>query len=143
MTLGKAMPTPPTAPGRRPASEASTGIIALGVEGCGVCAEIRPPTRRPESTSTSPALIEDPPTSIPRTLRDTRGTSRVGGGGELQVALAPALLVMHPKGRNGDASRDQQHQDGRERIHVGCHPEAHLGEHDHRQRTRAGPGDEL
>src|SRR6202008_3691371 len=106
MTLGKAMPTPPTAPGKRAASEASTGIIALGLEGCGVWAEIRPPTSRPESTSNSPALIDDPPTSIPRTLRDTRGTSQVGGGGELQVALAPALLITHPYAGEGDAGRD-------------------------------------
>src|SRR5579862_4750201 len=111
MTLGKAMPTPPTAPSSRAASEASTGIIACGVEGWGVCAEISPPTRRPESTSTSPALIEDPPTSIPSTLR-VMGASQIGGGGELQIARAPALLVTHPHGGDGDAGGYQQYQNG-------------------------------
>src|SRR5580658_9820398 len=143
MTLGKAIPTPPSAPGSRAASAASTGIMAAGVELCGVGAEINPPVMRPESTSTRPALIEEPPTSMPSTLRVTTAPSQVGGGRELLIALAASLLIAHPYSGDGDAGRDQQHQDGGERVDVGRHPEAHLGEHHHRQRTRARSGDEL
>src|SRR2546430_6526895 len=67
MTLGKATPTRPVLAGSRPASPASTLVTATGVEGRGVGAAISSPASLPALRSTSPALTEDPPTSIPST----------------------------------------------------------------------------
>src|SRR6185437_2499519 len=143
-TLGKARPTGPCAPGSRSARAATTCITPGGAAGWGVGAEISSPSRRPESTSTSPALTEEPPTSMPITVRviDER-SSNVGSRCELQVACPPPALKSHPHRGHGDSGADQQHHERRERIHVGTHTEAHLGEDHHRQGARARPGHEL
>src|SRR5213595_1470093 len=99
MTLGKATPTRPALAGSRPASAASTLVTATGVEGRGVGAAISSPASLPALRSTSPALTEDPPTSIPSTspaiassspvqltALGHRFGSQVGRGGELQIA---------------------------------------------------------
>src|ERR1700742_77651 len=95
-TLGIAMPTLPSEPGNRPTSSWNTATMAAGVEGLGVGADFRSPTRRPASRSTSPALIEEPPTSSPRNWRGMMESSKVGGFREAHVALAAYVLVSHP-----------------------------------------------
>ena len=53
------------------------------------------------------------------------------------------LPVAHPHRGDGDAGRHQQHHDGRERVDVRRHAEAHLREDHHGQRARSGSGHEL
>ena len=98
-----------------------------GVEGCGVGAEIKSPTRRPASTSTSPALIDEPPTSIPNQIGASCQSFK---GWRRPRAACRAHGVC-----SGSASRSRtatmpdatmQHHDGGERVDV-------------RADTRAGP----
>src|SRR5438105_5491775 len=128
MTLGKATPTRPALAGSRPASAASTLVTATGVEGRGVGAAISSPASLPALRSTSPALTEDPPTSIPSTspaialvspvqltALGHRFGSQVGRGGELQIARPAPLAVAHPYRRDRDSGGHQQHHDRGER----------------------------
>src|SRR6185312_195795 len=131
MTAGKARPTRPVASGSFAASAAMVGIIASGLEGWGVGAEMISPTRRSASTSTTPALMKEPPTSMPRSLRVIAlFRSEVGGGRELHVALAPPLSMAHPHGGGHRSARHHRHHQGGERVHVRAHAEPHLGEDD-------------
>src|SRR6516164_3694174 len=148
MTEGNATPARPLAPASRPASAASTGISEAGVQGRGVGAAMSVPLTVPRCTSTSPALTEDPPTSMPSTspvmcapFRLRR--SQIRRRGELQVAFPPPLAVTHPDRGDSDAARHDEDHDGGERIDVRRYAETHLGEDDHGQRARPGPGDEL
>src|SRR5437870_1375120 len=143
ITLGKATPTRAAAGGSRATSPAMTGIRPSGVAGCGVAADINSPTSCPPSTSTSPALSDDPPTSIPSTSCVMAATHLVGGGRELHVALAPPLLITHPHRADRDPGRHDQHHDGSKRVDVRRHPEAHLRKDDHGQRTGTRARDEL
>src|SRR3569832_501415 len=110
-TLGMAMPTLPCEPGKRPTSSWNTASIAAGVEGLGVGADFKSPTRRPASRSTSPALIEEPPTSIPISWRGMFQSSKVGGFRKAHIALAAFVLISHPKRRHHDARCDDEHHD--------------------------------
>src|ERR1700758_2248996 len=148
MTLGKATPTHPAAPASRPARATSTGMREAGVHGRGVGAEMRAPCTLPLSTSTSPAFTEEPPTSMPSTppvipVPPRCARSQISGCGELQVALPAPLAVPHPHRGERDAGRHDEHHDGSERVDVRRHPEAYLGENDHRQCARAWPRDKL
>src|SRR5487761_584435 len=148
-TAGKASPTGPVPSGSFAASPAMVGIMASGVEGCGVGAEMSSPTRCPAATPTTPALMKDPPTSIPSNLRvmcrfpSKFGRLKVSRGGELHVALAPPVPLTHPhRCDHHPARHDRDHQGG-ERVHVRADAESHLGEDHHRQCARARPGNEL
>src|SRR5487761_1721659 len=142
-TAGKASPTGPVASGSFAASPAMVGIMASGVAGWGVGAEMSSPTRRPASTSTTPALMKEPPTSIPSNLRVICfSRSKVAGGRKLHVTLAPLLSMTHPHRRHHHSGRHHRHHEGGERVHVRTPTEPHLGEDHHRQCARAGPGDE-
>src|SRR5438309_628466 len=130
-TLGIAIPTAPCEPGSRAASPSNTDSMAAGVEGCGVGAEIRSPTRRPASRSTSPALIDEPPTSIPSSCRVMISSSKVVGSRKTHIALVAFVLVSHPDRRDHDARCDDEHHDGRQSIDVGADPKPDLGKDDH------------
>src|SRR6185312_13058345 len=96
-TAGKARPTGPVASGSFAASAAMVGIIASGLAGWGVGAEMISPTRRSAATSTTPALMKDPPTSMPSNLSDIGlSRSKIARGGQLPVALAPPLPAAQP-----------------------------------------------
>src|SRR5581483_11648591 len=139
-TAGKASPTGPAAAGSFAASPAIVGIMASGVEGWGVGAEISSPTRRPASISTTPALMKDPPTSMPSNLRVMCSfRSKVGGGGELRITLAPPLSMTHPQRSDHHSARHHRDHQGSERVHIRAHAEPYLGKDHHRQRARAGP----
>src|SRR6185312_14013473 len=144
MTAGKARPTRPVASGSFAASAAMVGIIASGLEGCGVGAEMISPTRRSAATSTTPALMKDPPTSMPSNFCDIGlFRSKIGRGGKLHVALAPSLSPAHPHHGDHHSARHHRYHESGERVHVRAHAEPHLGEDHHGQRARPRPGDEL
>src|SRR6516162_6948182 len=148
MTLGNATPARPRTPSSRAARDASTGIRDGGVHGRGVGAEMISPMTLPRSTSTRPALTEDPPTSMPSTsvvmgAPPELSPSQIRRCGELQFALPPPLAVAHPYRGERDTGRHDEYHDGGEGVDVRRHTEAHLRENDHGQRARPGSGDEL
>src|SRR5262249_17004574 len=118
-TLGTASPTRGIAPGRRAARLATTDMTFSGEAGLGVGAEMSSPMSLPGSTSTRPALIGAPPTSIPITLLDiVLERSKVGGGCDLHVAFPPSVLIPHPDGGSGYPGAHDEHHDGRQCVDI-------------------------
>src|SRR6185437_8569471 len=136
MTDGKARPTGPSAASPR-SMRAQACSTDCGVEGTGVGTTCSGVTVRPCSTSTSAALMEEPPTSNPSTVRVMHPPScAIQKLRLLQLAGAPPIATLQPQCRADDPRRHQRDQQRREGVHVRADTETHLGKYYHRQGTR-------
>ncbi len=78
-----------------------------------------------------------------RSVREAgAGGARLSARRAALPGRALAVAAHHEVAGGDDAGTDRAHDEARERVDVGTHPELHLGVDDHRQGARPGPGHE-